>query len=59
MLKPPLMQAAEEKNPENQAGSFIKSPIIDRFSHFKDQFCSIFCKNFISVDYFAIPDKFH
>ena len=40
-----LAQAAMEKNPE---GSLIKSPMIDLFLHFQDQFFSILCKNFFS-----------
>ena len=45
----------KKKKIEDPAGSLIKSPIIDRFLQFKDQFCSIFCKHFISVLYFVIP----
>ena len=44
-----------EKNPENETGSLVKSPIIDQSLHFKNQFCSIFRKHFISVLHFAIP----
>ena len=32
-----------------------KSPIIDRFLHFKGQFCSILCKHIISLLHFPIP----